>query len=89
METSGKKADKSDSHSKITDDASVGNGEKQDTGRRLEDAILAKGLKRNLNLERRIPGIDRRAEADPNYKGPARRYTIDPRTNLKDRRDEK
>ena len=89
MENSEKQADKSAGQSKIADDTSVGNSEKQDAGRRLEDTILAKGLKRNLNLERRIPSIDRRAEADPNYKGPVRRYTIDPRANVKDRRDEK
>jgi len=64
-------------------DTSEDNGEKRVAGQRLEDALISK---RKLNLNRRITNSDRRFSSDPNYKGPARRNTIDRRRNTKDRR---
>ena len=65
----------------------TGAGNSQNTGRRLEDAVIARGSKRKLNLDRRVKRSDRRVDLDPNYKGKTRRFTIDPRTDRKDRRD--
>ena len=79
--------DKSDDNSELTDDTSSENSKKDGTGRRLEDAIGSRGLKRNLNLDRRVKRRERRGDSDPNYKGITRRFTIDTRTNQKDRRD--
>lgn len=87
MEKSKKEPNKSTNDSELTEDANVANSENKGAGRRLQDATILKDSNRKLNLERRIPGIDRRTDTDPRYKGPARRYTIDPRENLKDRRD--
>ena len=87
MEKSKKEPNTSGNDSKLTEDANVGTSEKKDVGRRIQDATILKDSKRKLNLERRIPGFDRRADTGPRYKGPTRRYTIDPRENLKDRRD--
>jgi len=78
---------KSANKSEITDDTSSENGKKDGTGRRLEDAISSRGLKRKLNLDRRVKRRERRGESDPNYKGITRRFTIDTRANQKDRRD--
>ena len=78
---------KSANNSEIADDTSSNNSKKDGTGRRLEDAISSRGLKRNLNLDRRVKRRERRGESDPNYKGITRRFTIDTRTNRKDRRD--
>ncbi len=64
----------------------VGNSEEKCAGRRLQDTVILKDSNRKLNLERRIPSVERRVEADPHYKGPSRRYNIDSRVN-KDRRD--
>ena len=70
--------DKLDDNSELTDG----------TGRRLEDAISSMGLKRKLNLDRRVKRSERRVESDPNYKGKTRRFTLDTRSTNKDRRDE-
>jgi len=64
----------------------VGNSEEKCAGRRLQDTVILKDSNRKLNLERRIPSVERRVEADPHYKGQSRRYNIDSRVN-KDRRD--
>jgi hypothetical protein len=81
----GKPKIKSNKDSNVVDITSAGNS--QNTGRRLEDAIIAKGSKRKLNLDRRVKRSERRVDLDPTYKGKARRLTIDTRTNRKDRRD--
>jgi len=73
--------------SEKADDTSSENSKKDGTGRRLEDAISSSGIKRKLNLDRRIKRRERRGESDPNYKGITRRFTIDTRANHKDRRD--
>jgi len=79
--------DKSDDISELTDDASTAISKKDGAGRRLEDAIGSGGLKRKLNLDRRVKRRERRGDSDPNYKGVTRRFTIDTRANQKDRRD--
>lgn len=76
---------KSNKDSNVVDITNAGNS--QNTGRRLEDTIIARGSKRKLNLDRRIKRSERRVDLDPNYKGKARRLTIDTRTDQKDRRD--
>ena len=72
---------------KIADDTGSENSKKDGTSRRLEDAISSGGLKRKLNLDRRVKRSERRGESDPNYKGVTRRFTIDTRANQKGRRD--
>jgi hypothetical protein len=79
--------DKSDDNSELTDDTSTTIGKKKVGGRRLEDAITSSGLKRKLNLDRRVNRSERRGESDPNYKGVTRRFTIDTRSTKKDRRN--
>jgi len=81
----GKPKIKPNKDSNVVDITSAGNS--QNTGRRLEDEIIATGSKRKLNLDRRIKRIDRRVDLDPTYKGKARRFTIDTRADRKDRRD--
>ena len=71
----------------ITDDNCVDNNEKKNAGRRRQDAILLKNSNQKMNLDRRASNSDRRVNTDPNYNGPSRRYTIDRRLKLKDRRD--
>ena len=73
-----------DSH--ITDDSGTEESENQDAGRRLQDAFNSETSSRNLNFDRRVKRSDRRSDTDPGYKGPVRRYNIDPR-KPKDRRD--
>ena len=68
------------------DDISVENNEKEGTGRRLQDKFSKEHTNRKMNLDRRTLGSDRRVKEDPHYKGRARRYTIDRRWILKDRR---
>ena len=87
MEKSTKEPNKPANDSVKKEDPSVGNSEKKDTGRRLQDSAIVKDSNRKLNLERRVPSDERRIDADPHYKGPARRYTIDSRVKLKDRRE--
>jgi len=53
--------------------------------RRLQDGITSKTATRKMNLDRRIQS-DRRSRYDTSYKGPSRRFTIDRRSNIKDRR---
>ena len=79
--------DKSDGNTELTDDTSTAISKKNGTGRRLEDAITPTGLRRKLNLERRVKRSERRGESDPNYKGKTRRFTIDTRSTKKDRRN--
>ncbi len=79
--------DKSDGNTELTDDTSTAISKKNGTGRRLEDAITPTGLRRKLNLERRVKRSERRGESDPNYKGKTRRFTIDTRSTTKDRRN--
>ena len=81
----GKPKIKPNKDSNVVDITSAGNN--QNTGRRLEDEIIARGLKRKLNLDRRVKRSERRVDLDPTYKGKARRITIDPRADRKDRRD--
>lgn len=81
----GKPKIKPNKDSNVVDITSAGNS--QNTGRRLEDAIIARGSKRKLNLDRRVKRSERRVDLDPTYKGKARRFTIDIRANRKDRRD--
>ena len=73
--------------SELADVSSEDNDEKKDTGRRLRDTIISNDLNSKLNLDRRIAHSDRRANTNPHYNGPSRRYTIERRRNLKDRRD--
>ncbi len=80
----GKSKIKPNKDSNVVDITSAGNN--QNTGRRLEDAIIARGSKRNLNFDRRVKRNERRVDLDPNYKGKARRFTIDTRAGRKDRR---
>lgn len=63
------------------------NSDKKDTGRRLRDTIISNDINSKLNLDRRVAQSDRRVNTNPHYNGPSRRYTIDRRLNLKDRRD--
>lgn len=71
----------------ISNDASMLNTEKKGTDRRLQDILSKDHPKRKMNLDRRAPKSERRVNTDPHYNGPVRRYTIDRRRNLKDRRD--
>ena len=87
METPKIESNKSANNSEIADDVDVDNSEKKGADRRLQDAITSDNLKRKLILDRRNVNNDRRANADPNYKGTARRNTIDRRMSLKDRRE--
>jgi hypothetical protein len=87
MEKSTKEPNKPTNDSENKEDPSVGNGEKKDTGRRLQDTVILKDSNRKLNLERRVSSVERRTDSDPHYKGPTRRYTIDSRVKLKDRRE--
>jgi len=87
MEKSKKISSKSSNDSEVVKGDGVGNSEKKRTGRRLQDTVILKDSSRKLNLERRILSVDRRVDTDPDYKGPARRYTVDSRVKLKDRRD--
>jgi hypothetical protein len=80
--------DKSDDYSELTDDTSTTIGKMNVSSRRLEDAITPSGLKRKLNLDRRVKRSERRGELDANYKGVTRRFTIDTRSIKKDRRDQ-
>lgn len=59
---------------------------KDDTNRRLQDTVHPSNLKRKLNLDRRAHNSERRVSSNQGYKGPFRRYTIDRRVNLNDRR---
>jgi len=59
---------------------------KNDTNRRLQDTVHSNNLKRKLNLDRRAVKSERRVSSNHNYNGPVRRYTIDRRINLNDRR---
>lgn len=64
------------------------------TGRRLQDAPDTKATEQTIDLdrrarhsERRAKQSDRRINTGASYNGPARRYTIDRRLNLSDRRN--
>ena len=87
MQRSKKEPSKPAKNSDIAKDAGVATGKKKGAGRRLQDAILLKDSDRKLNLERRVPSVERRADTNPGYRGPARRYTLDSRVHAKDRRD--
>ena len=87
MEKSKKVSSKSSNDSEAVKGDSVGNSEEKSAGRRLQDTVTLKDSSRKLNLDRRVLSVDRRVDTDPNYKGPARRYTVDSRVKLKDRRD--
>jgi hypothetical protein len=54
--------------------------------RRIQDGITSKDPRGKMNLDRRYPDSERRCKKDSDYKGPARRYTIDQRLTSKDRR---
>lgn len=66
---------------------SLKKSEKKNSGRRRQDAVIANITNPVLNLDRRAANSDRRINNDPNYNGPSRRYTIDRRLNMKDRRE--
>ena len=80
------KSKQSVNNSEASGIASVGDNEKNNTGRRMQDNIISKDPNRKYNLDRRVENSDRRVNRDPSYKGPSRRYNIDRRLNLKDRR---
>jgi hypothetical protein len=69
-----------------TDTALETSDTKNDTNRRLQDTVHSNNLKRKLNLDRRAVKSERRVSSNHNYNGPVRRYTIDRRINLNDRR---
>jgi hypothetical protein len=79
---------KSTGSSEVTNDPSVENGGLAKSGRRRQDCINVINSNQNLNLDRRASNSDRRVNDDHNYKGPARRYTIDRRMSAKERRNE-
>ena len=87
MKTPKIKFNKSSNDSEKSDDSHAENDAKKDAGRRIQDGIISKSPNRKLNLDRRTVQSERRGNTDPNYKGPSRRYTIDRRLNLKDRRE--
>ena len=87
MKTSKFEPNKSAIDTEIKDDISVENNEKEGIDRRLQDKLSKEHPKRKMNLDRRTIGSGRRVDADSHYKGVARRYTIDRRLNLKERRD--
>lgn len=64
------------------------NNENRRSGRRRQDGDVSSGVNQPLNLDRRAANSDRRISNDHNYKGPSRRFTIDRRLNMKDRRAE-
>ena len=71
------------------DSTHLANGEKKDTSRGLQNGIILKKSnqnRRSIRCDRRV-NTDRRSCMNSNYAGPSRRYTIDRRMNLKDRRD--
>lgn len=74
--------------SELANVSSEDKDEKKDTGRRLRDTIISNDLNsKKLKLDRRFAHSERRVSTNPHYSGPSRRYTIDRRLNLKDRRD--
>lgn len=78
---------RSDSNDEIVDDAALRYDKNINSGRRRQDA-MPKTANKMVNLDRRAANSDRRINDDPSYNGPSRRYTIDRRMNLKDRREE-
>jgi len=81
-----KRAEKSFDDSVKIDNADVSNTVRKETNQRLQDTVNSNNQNRKLNLDRRAVKSDRRVNSDPSYKGPVRRYTIDRRLNLNDRR---
>ncbi len=75
------------SDSERVNDTSVEFTDKKDTYRRLQDTLSKDYPNRHMNLDRRAVRSERRIDIGSHYKGPARRYTIDRRLNLKDRRE--
>jgi hypothetical protein len=69
------------------DDASAEITDNNDNHRRLQDTFTKGHPKRKMNLDRRSVSSDRRVDVHDHYRGKARRYTIDRRLNLKDRRE--
>ena len=78
-----KKNTKNDTTDQVAEEINTDNSKPQ---RRIQDGISIKNSTRKMNLERRVQNSERRGSGDANYKGPSRRYTIDRRLNLKDRR---
>jgi hypothetical protein len=70
----------------LADVSSEGNGEEKSAGRRQLDTAISDGLNTKSKHDRRVLHSDRRVNTDHHYNGPSRRYTIDRRLNLKDRR---
>jgi hypothetical protein len=87
VETAALTLNKSADDLAIVDDTSVGITDKKDIDRRLQDTLTKDHPKRKMNLDRRAVSSDRRVDANDHYRGKARRYTIDRRLNLKDRRE--
>jgi len=81
-----KSAEKASEDSVKLNNTDVSNTARQETNQRLQDTVNSNNLKRKLNLDRRAVKSDRRVSSNPSYKGPVRRYTIDRRLNLNDRR---
>lgn len=72
--------------SKTTDPAIETSTKENNTNRRAQDTVHSSHLKRKLNLDRRADSNERRVSSTRNYNGPIRRYTVDRRLNLHDRR---
>lgn len=70
----------------LADVSSEGNGEEKSAGRRQLDTAISDDLNTKSKHDRRVLHSDRRVNTDHHYNGPSRRYTIDRRLNLKDRR---
>jgi hypothetical protein len=86
MHASRTKANGSADDSKVSVETGVDSKKETGMKRRFADSIDARN--RKLKLDRRGDHKDRRTEAASEYKGPARRKTIDRREKTKDRRRE-
>jgi len=85
MHASSGKANTSSDEAEESVEARADSRQKTATRRRLADSINPRG--RKLKLDRRVEQIDRRTDTASEYKGPARRKTIDQRENTRDRRN--
>lgn len=81
-----RRAEKVSDDSVKIDNTEVSNTVRKETNQRLQDTVNSNNLKRKLNLDRRAVKSERRVSSNSGYKGPVRRYTIDRRLNLNDRR---
>ena len=81
-----KNAEQKNTDNNTTDQAEENNTTGTKYRRRIQDAITSKTPTRKMNLDRRRLRSERRSTGDSDYKGPSRRYTIDRRLNIRDRR---